>query len=91
MKDRLIPNGEYVTINNQKIHIYKNGNKENEIRNYAILSIFLTCGLRLAEIVSLEISNINFNENKFTIIGKGNKERMCYLNNTTKDAILKYM
>ena len=28
MTDRLIPNGEYVTINNQKIHIYKNGNKD---------------------------------------------------------------
>ena len=86
-----LPN--YLSLEEAKklLNVYKNGTKENEIRNYAILSIFLTCGLRLAEIVSLEINNINFNENKFTIIGKGNKERMCYLNNTTKDAILKYM
>lgn len=32
-----------------------------------------------------------FDENKFTIIGKGNKERMCYLNQMTKEAILKYL
>ena len=46
---------------------------------------------RLAEIQNLKISNINFKENKFTIIGKGNKERMCYLTNTSKDALLEYL
>ncbi len=84
---------KYLSLEESKrlLDVYKNGTKENEIRNYAILNVFLTCGLRLAEIVSLKISNINFNEDKFTIIGKGNKERMCYLNKQTKDAILKYL
>lgn len=56
-----------------------------------MLSIFLTCGLRLSEIITLNISDINLKENKFTIIGKGNKERMCYLNELTKNAVLKYL
>lgn len=73
------------------LNVYKNGSKENEIRDYAMLNIFLCCGLRLSEIQTLKISNINFNENKFTIIGKGNKERMCYLNKQTKKAILRYL
>lgn len=73
------------------LDVYKNGTKEKEIRDYAMLSIFLTCGLRLSEIITLNISDINLKENKFTIIGKGNKERMCYLNELTKNAVLKYL
>ena len=51
-----------------------------------MLHIFLNCGLRLSEIKNL---NINLNDDKFTIIGKGNKERTNYLNDITKEALLK--
>ena len=86
-----LPN--YLSLEEAKkvIDIYKDSDKEQDIRDTAILSVFLTSGLRLAEIQNLKISNINFKENKFTIIGKGNKERMCYLTNTSKDALLKYL
>lgn len=86
-----LPN--YLSLEDAKkvLQVYENGNSELEIRNYAMLNVFLTCGLRLAEITNIRITNINFNENKFTIIGKGNKERMCYLNETTKNAILRYL
>ena len=40
-----------------------------------MLHIFLNCGLRLSEIKNLNIEDINLNDDKFTIIGKGNKER----------------
>jgi site-specific recombinase XerD len=88
---RQLPN--YLSLEEAKkvVTVYQDSDKEQDIRDTAILNVFLTCGLRLSEIQNLEISNINFKENKFTIIGKGNKERMCYLNTMTKKAILKYL
>lgn len=86
-----IPN--YLSIEEAKkvINVYKDSTKEQDIRDTAILSIFLTSGLRLSEIQNLKLSNINFSENKFTVVGKGNKERMCYLTNATKEVLLKYL
>ncbi len=40
-----------------------------------MLHIFLNCGLRLSEIKNLNIEDINLNDDKFTIIGKGNKRK----------------
>ena len=86
-----LPN--YLSLDEAKkvIEVYKDSEKEQDIRDTAILNIFLTCGLRLAEIQNLKISDIDFSENNFKIIGKGNKERMGYLNKATKDAIQKYL
>lgn len=70
---------------------YKNSEDEIEIRDNAMLHVFLNCGLRLSELKNLKIDDIDFKENKFTIIGKGNKERMNYLNKKTKEALEKYL
>ena len=63
----------------------------NKERDYCIFIIFLNCGLRLAELVSLNISSINFDEKKITVLGKGNKERIVYLNDVTIKAIKDYL
>ena len=47
-----------------------------------MLHIFLNCGLRLSEIKNLNIEDINLDDNKFTIIGKGTKEHMIIIKNT---------
>lgn len=58
-------------------------------RDYAILVLFLNCGLRLSELVSLNLSDIN---NEFiTISGKGNKQRSLYLNDACIDAVNDYI
>lgn len=49
----------------------------NKERDFAILSLFLNCGLRLSELVGINISKIK--EDTLTVIGKGNKERTVYL------------
>lgn len=59
-------------------------------RDYAILMIFLNCGLRLSELVSLNIDSIN-EDNSINIIGKGNKERQVFLNASTLDAVEAYL
>lgn len=57
----------------------------NRERDYCILSIFLNCGLRISEIVGLNVSD--FHTDSLRVIGKGNKERIAYLNESTINAI----
>ena len=64
---------------------------ENKIRDYCILTLFLNCGLRLAELVSLNIGDIAFSEEKMLVTGKGNKQRMVYLNKACIDALKDYL
>ena len=66
----------------------ENKNKE---RDYAIITLFLNCGLRLSELVGINISDIRFDENMLTVLGKGNKERTIYLNRACVDSINKYL
>jgi site-specific recombinase XerD len=58
-------------------------------RDFCIITLFLNCGMRLAELVSLNVSDISFNPIKIT--GKGNKERLVYLNPACQSAIDSYM
>ncbi len=66
----------------------KNRNLE---RDFAIITLFLNCGMRLSELVGINIKDIDFSENKMTVIGKGNKERTIYLNNACMKAINSYL
>ena len=59
-------------------------------RDFAIITLFLNCGMRLAELVSIDYNDIR-SDNTLTITGKGNKERTVYLNNACIDAIDAYM
>lgn len=59
-------------------------------RDYCILTLFLNCGLRLSELVGINISHIKDN-NTLVVLGKGNKERTIYLNNACLSAISSYM
>lgn len=64
-------------------------NNENSERDYAIITLFLNCGIRLSELVGINLSNIK-NES-LTVIGKGDKERSIPLNNACQQAIDSYM
>lgn len=59
-------------------------------RDYCILTLFLNCGLRLSELVSIDYTDIKDN-NTLVVTGKGNKERTIYLNDACIDAIKQYM
>jgi integrase/recombinase XerD len=61
----------------------------NKERDYAIITLFLNCGLRLSELISINISKIK--SDTLTVIGKGNKERTVYLNAACIKAINNYL
>ncbi len=58
-------------------------------RNFAIIMIFLNCGVRLSEIVSIDLNN--YKDETLTVIGKGNKERTIYLNSACIKSIEEYL
>ena len=62
----------------------------NKERDYCIIILFLNCGLRLSELVSLNYNHIH-SDNTMTVIGKGNKERTIYLNEICVNAINEYL
>ena len=61
----------------------------NEKRDYAILMLFLNCGIRRSELVGLNISDIF--EDRIRVVGKGNKERFVYFGTPCRKAIDAYM
>lgn len=69
----------------------KDYENENTLRDYAIITLFLNCGMRLSELVGINIKDITFSECKLNVIGKGNKERVIYLNKACMSAITDYI
>ena len=68
--------------------IKKYGNKNKE-RDYAIATFFLNCGMRLSELVGINFDDIG-GDHSLRILGKGNKERVLYLNNSCLEALEEY-
>lgn len=69
--------------------VYNDSNPNKE-RDFCILTLFLNCGLRLAELVGLDLKHIH-DDNSMTVTGKGNKERIVYLNSACIAALNNYL
>lgn len=69
--------------------VYNDSNPNKE-RDFCILTLFLNCGLRLAELVGLNLNNIH-DDKSMTVTGKGNKERTVYLNSSCIAALNNYL
>ena len=74
----------------QSVKLLESVDGKTKDRDYCILTLFLNCGLRLSELVSINISDIK-DDDTLTVVGKGNKERTIYLNNACLNAIERYM
>lgn len=62
---------------------------QNAKRDYAILMLFLNCGIRRSELVGLNLSDVY--EDRIRVVGKGNKERFVYFGNACRKAIDSYL
>ncbi len=60
-------------------------------RDYCIITLFLNCGMRLSELVGINLNDIDRELRSLRVLGKGNKERIVYLNDACKDALLTYL
>lgn len=62
----------------------------NKERDYCILTLFLNCGMRLSELCGLNLSDIR-SDGTLRLLGKGNKERIVYINDACDEAIKAYL
>ncbi len=60
-------------------------------RDYCILTFFLNCGMRLSELVGIDLQDVTSDMRKLTVTGKGNKQRVIYLNAACRGALDAYL
>lgn len=77
------------TISDENIERLRD--KCSEIRNLAILDFLYSTGVRVGELVNLNLEDINFEERECIVYGKGNKERKVYFDARTKLHLLEYI
>ena len=60
-------------------------------RDYSIIALFLNTGMRLSELVGLDLQSFDSELTQVKVLGKGNKERMIYLNDAARRAVAAYL
>ena len=79
---------KYLTLE-QSAALLKSVSGSNEKRDYAILMLFLNCGIRRSELVGLNLTDVY--EDRIRVVGKGNKERFVYFGSACRKAIDAYL
>lgn len=69
---------KYLSLN-ESIELLKNIQSDFYERDYCIITLFLNCGMRLSELVNINVNDIH-EDGTIRIVGKGDKERLVYLN-----------
>lgn len=79
---------KYLTLE-QALELLTHINTNFTERDFCIITLFLNCGMRLSELCGINMSDIH--DNRLRLLGKGNKERIVYLNNSCLNAINNYL
>ena len=79
---------KYLTLE-QSAALLKAVSGQNQARDYAILMVFLNCGIRRSELVGLNITDVY--EDRLRVVGKGNKERIVYFGTACRKALDAYL
>ena len=77
------------TIPDEKIEILRDNC--NNLRDRAMIDFLLSTGIRVGELVRLNIDDIDFSERECVVYGKGDKERKAYFDAKTKIHLLNYI
>ncbi len=80
-----VESGENLTEKQKQYH------KKNVVRDVAILTLFLTTGIRVSELVSLNCDDIDFKNGCFKVTRKGGNQVMLYFDDETAQALETYL
>ncbi len=83
---------KYLTLDDS-IKLLNNMNDEDPYyyRDYCIVTLFINCGMRLSELVGINLQDIDLNERSLRLLGKGNKERIIHINDACASAVVQYL
>lgn len=70
---------------NESVNLLESVEGQNAVRDFCILTLFLNCGLRISELVGLNKTDVRGDQ--LRVLGKGNKERILYLNDSCQKAL----
>lgn len=87
-KPKTLP--KYLTLD-ESIHLLNSITPPNDRRDYAILTLFLNCGMRVSELAGISLKDIDPDITKLTVTGKGSKQRVVYLNDACRNALREYL
>ncbi len=79
---------KYLSLD-ESIDLLESVDGKNATRDFCILTLFLNCGLRISELVNLNVTDVR--DNQLRVLGKGNKERILFLNDACVKAIQDWM
>lgn len=77
------------TFTDENIELLRDNCKQ--IRDLAMIDLLYSTGIRVGELVNLNIEDINFEERECVVYGKGNKERTVYFDARTKIHLQEYI
>ncbi len=83
---------KFLTLDDS-IKLLQNMNEEDPYyyRDYCIITLFINCGMRLSELVGINLQDVNLDERTLRLLGKGNKERIIHINDACASSIIQYM
>ena len=79
---------KYLTLD-ESIQLLDAVDGKNQERDYCILTLFLNCGLRISELIGINLNDIQ--DDALRVYGKGNKVRIVYLNDACQEALRSYL
>lgn len=90
------PSREVSVMSNEEVQRIKAATKEeknemNRLRDAAILEMLFSSGVRISELVQLKIKQLNLQSGEFTVRGKGDKLRLCFMSEEAIKAIQAYL
>lgn len=84
-----LPN--YMKYSEFEIMIAACGDDILGIRNQALLELLISTGARIGELINIKIKDIDYDKKEIKVLGKGNKERICYFNEHAMHSLKKYI
>ena len=89
-QDKVLP--KYLTAEQAK-ELLESSQHQGDFpeRDYCMVVLFLNCGMRLSELVGMNLSDIDLKQRQIRLFGKGHKERMVYLNDACVEALELYL
>lgn len=81
----IVESGEQLTEKQKQYH------KKNAKRDVAILTLFLTTGIRVSELVSINVDDVDFKNGCFKVVRKGGNQVMLYFDDETAHALAEYL
>ena len=89
-QDKVLP--KYLTAE-QSMDLLESTQTQSDFpeRDYCMVVLFLNCGMRLSELVGMDLGDIDMEQRQIRLFGKGHKERMVYLNDACMEALQIYL